>query len=83
MSYASIDLFRTGRREEGKALARVLDGKTFMGFRVITAIAGGEYQVSLEGESIDLTEKELTDMALGVLAGELAKRVPSPDPIAE
>jgi hypothetical protein len=60
------------QREEGNKLAKKLNGKTFMDFKVLIVPAGGQCAITAQ-TFFDDDKDEILGMFLGLMASELAR----------
>ena len=66
---ASIKLTNVMHASDADPVREALQGKTYMNFNVTVCPVGGSCDVNLETLDDDVSEAELTDMALEVLCG--------------
>lgn len=65
-----ICLTRVSKREQADGIKRILDGKTYMKFRVLVCPVGGEFVVNAETD-YQAEDDEIKDFLLSVLASEV------------
>lgn len=67
----TVELGNIGSEKQAKKISNKLEGKTYMNFLVYMAPDAGNWPVSICTENEKVTEKELMEMVVFVLASEI------------
>lgn len=72
-----INVYKVISAERAEPIVKAIEGKTFMNFYVNVCPYQGEFHVNVGTLRTDTTEKELTEMVLHLLCGDLAFKKPA------